>query len=109
MYRLIPSKKFIKQIKRYSKKFHSLADDLEELYNLLSNNPKSGVSKGNNIYKIRLKNSDLKKGKSAGYRVITYVIDENEKIYLLTLYSKNEIENISDQEIDDLIEEAKKI
>jgi len=107
MYKLVPSKKFIKQIKKYSKKFNSLSDDLKELYKLLSDNPKSGVSKGNNIYKIRLKNSDLQKGKSAGYRIITYVIDENKKIYLLTIYSKNELENIADQEIIKLIKEAK--
>lgn len=107
MYSITSTDNFKKQIKKYSKKFHSLADDLEELYNILLKDPKSGISKGNNIYKLRLKNSDLKKGKNSGYRVITYIIDEQKEILLLTIYSKNDLENISDQQIDFLIEEAK--
>jgi len=37
---------------------------------------------GRGIYKIRLKSSDIPKGKRSGYRVITYVVDEEQKIRL---------------------------
>lgn len=109
MYKIVPSKKFLKQIKKYSKKFKNLGNDIEELYNLLSQDPKSGVFIKNNVYKIRIKNSDNNKGKSGGYRVMTYVVDENNKVYLLTIYSKSELDNIEDHYIDELIEEVKSI
>lgn len=107
IYKVVPTPTFKKQAKKYLKKFHNLPNDLESLYEILSKNPREGISKGNDVYKIRLKNSDLNRGKSGGYRVITYIIDENRRVILLTIYSKSEIENISDSEIDDLIEEAR--
>ena len=54
----------------------------------LIKNPLMGTELGNNTYKIRIKNSDNNRGKSGGYRIITYIVDENCKIYLVTIYSK---------------------
>jgi len=51
-------------------------------------------------YKIRLKNSDNQKGKSGGYRVIYFVIDNDKLITLLSIYSKSDLENINENEID---------
>ena len=49
------------------------------------------------MYKIRLANKDKRKGKSGGFRIITYLIrekeDENE-IFLITIYDKSEEQNI---------------
>lgn len=63
-----------------------------------------GTELGNNTYKARIKNSDNNKGKSAGYRIITYAVDEDFKIYLVTIYSKSEQENIIDIELKKLVE-----
>jgi hypothetical protein len=48
---------------------------------------------GSNLYKIRVKNSDIG-SKSGGYRVIYYTRLANERIYLLTIFSKTQKENI---------------
>ena len=44
-------------------------------------------------YKVRVANSSTNSGKSNGFRIIYYVVFE-EKIYLLTIYSKKDTGNI---------------
>lgn len=46
------------------------------------------------------------KDKSGGARVITCVKIVNETIYLLTIYDKSEQENINDNELDQLLNQA---
>ena len=98
MINIIPTKFFEKDFAQLYKKFKSIVQDVEKLKKVLQNTPRNGESLGNNCYKIRLKNSDLNKGKSSGYRVITYIV-KDDYIYLLSIYSKNEKETISNKEI----------
>jgi hypothetical protein len=58
---------------------------------------------GDNVYKIRLKNSDKQSGKSGGYRIITYLQVIDEKVYMVYIYDKSDIENLSENEIDSLV------
>jgi mRNA-degrading endonuclease RelE of RelBE toxin-antitoxin system len=102
-YKIIPTPEFIKNLRQLKKRYKSIKKDVLLLSNKLENTPKIGISLGNNIYKIRVKNSDNNKGKSAGYRVITYLIDENFEVYLITIYSKSEKENILDYELQEMI------
>jgi len=104
MIEIITTNTFNKNVKSLSKKDKLLYKDLQYLYNLLQENPNSGTSLGNNAYKIRIKNSSSKKGKSSGYRVISYIY-KNDIIGLLTIYSKSNKENIFESEIDNLIVE----
>ncbi len=66
---------------------------------MLVENPKTGIPLGNKSFKIRLQCSDSSKGKRGGYRIISFVMDENKKIRLLTIYAKSQKTNISDDEI----------
>ncbi|MCL4165465.1 UNVERIFIED_CONTAM: hypothetical protein GTU68_000936 [Idotea baltica] len=43
------------------------------------------------------------KGKSGGARVITYILVSEETVYLLSIYDKSELDNISDKELKDLL------
>ena len=90
---------FNKDIKKIFKKYKQIATDLKELQSTLHENPKAGVELGNNCYKIRLANSSIPTGKSAGFRVIYYYLDEQNNIYLMSIYSKTELENISDEKL----------
>ena len=67
---------FEKKYKRFAKKFTSLDDELLALESDLKANPKLGESLGANIYKIRLASKDKGRGKSGGFRVITYLVQE---------------------------------
>lgn len=76
-----------------------------ELVQSLKDNPEQGTALGNDCYKIRLAIASKGKGKSGGARVITYVQISQTTVYLLTIYDKNEKENISDKELQSLLEE----
>lgn len=51
-----------------------------------------------------MKNSDVQKGKSGGYRLIYYV-KTSTKIILITIYSKSEHEDIAAAEIQQILTE----
>ena len=53
--------------------------------------------------KKRVKNSDIQKGKSGGYRVIAYLINELHEVQLITIYSKSDREDIPHLELEKLI------
>ena len=88
---------FDKDVKRLFKKYKQLPNDLKVLNKELLENPKSGIELGNRCYKIRLANSSIPTGKSGGFRIIYYHIDTNENLYLMSIYSKSELENIDDK------------
>jgi len=90
---------FTKEVKKLVKRYKKLGDDLKILQKELLLNPQSGISLGNNCYKIRIANSSIPTGKSGGFRVIYYYLDENGIIYLISIYSKSDLENISDEKI----------
>ena len=93
---------FEKAYKKYAKKYKSLENDLKTIISELNKNPKSGTLLKNNIYKIRLKNSDNNKWKSSWYRIIYYYQYEWEIIFTY-MYSKNDLENINEDFINDII------
>lgn len=103
------SKLFLKRLKRLHKKFPSIKQDIEELKGLLMSNPRTGTELGNGTYKIRLKITSKGKGKSGGARVISHVETEiigfvkNNRVNLLTIYDKSEVDSISQEEISELI------
>jgi hypothetical protein len=53
-----------------------------------------------------LQNKSNNKGKSGGYRVITYTKIEN-TLVLVYIYSKNEMESVADKKIDEIIKSYK--
>jgi mRNA-degrading endonuclease RelE of RelBE toxin-antitoxin system len=59
---------------------------------------------GFTVMKVRLKNSDIQKGKSGGYRLI-YWISSPELIVLLDIYSKSDQQDIEVVEIRQIIKE----
>lgn len=69
----------------------------------LAENPTTGIPLGNDVYKIRLGVASKNKGKAGGARVITFVKIIDETVYLLSIYSKGEIDSLTDNEIINLI------
>ena len=106
-YSIVTLPEFDKNVKKLAKRYKNIKNDLSSLASELKNNPKLGTYLFNNCYKIRLANSSVPTGKSKGFRVITYFIDEHSNIYLLAIYSKSDQENITDLEIIELLREIK--
>jgi len=97
---------FMRKAKRLLKKYHSLHISLQKLENDLIGNPKLGDSYGSNIYKVRLADESKGKGKSGGFRVITYLIEETSKtteIYLVTIFDKSEESSIDKDDIKEIL------
>jgi len=61
-YNIIVSKRFEKEIKRLTKKFPSLKKEFSELIHSLKINPETGISLGNNCFKIRISIASTRKG-----------------------------------------------
>jgi mRNA-degrading endonuclease RelE of RelBE toxin-antitoxin system len=109
---------FKAEVKPLLKKYRSLTKDLSLLEKELIENPRLGIPLGRNPFKIRLKITSKRKGKSGGARVISLVestlitiaafsSEEDVTVYLLSIYDKSEVENISDKELSELLKNFK--
>jgi len=99
---------FDKKFKKLAKKYKSLKSDLQELVNILRQNPTTGSDLGNGVHKVRMAISDKGKGKSHGARIITYtavISVEEGVITLLTIYDKADQSTITEKEISSLVDE----
>ncbi len=97
---------FLRKAKRLLNKYHTLESNLKALQKVLLINPKIGDNYGANIYKVRLADESKGKGKSGGFRVITYIIEETEEstdIYLITIFDKSEEASIDKEDIKKII------
>ena len=90
---------FAAEVKQLAKKYKKIKEDLGQLSAALQENPTRGIPLAGSCYKIRLANSSIPTGKSRGFRVIYYFVDEKAHIYLMSIYSKTEKENILAEEI----------
>ena len=108
--KIIPSPEFDRRFKRLAKKYRSLPADYLTLSNELKENPFQGESLGGGVRKIRMAIGSKGKGKSGGARVLTLTIlvSEDADVTLLTIYDKEEIDNVTDSYIKWLVSEAKK-
>ncbi len=88
---------FLKDLKKYKKKFPSIKKDLIKTLNLF--NIDNAVNLGKNNYKIRLKSSDIPKGKNKSFRIIIHVQIHQNKAYPLALYFKGDKENLNKKEL----------
>ena len=92
--------------KRFAKKFVSLPDEIQQLEKALVKQPDIGTSLGGGVYKIRIACEAKGKGKSSGFRVITYLVDERvdgTDIYLITMYDKSEESSIKTSQLKKII------
>jgi len=102
-YKIKASKNFEKELKKLAKKYKKIKKDYANLLQLLKENPTIGTPLGNNLYKIRIPNSSVPTGKRGGFRIITLVKIEKNRIVLLTIYSKADKEDISDEELKEIL------
>lgn len=108
--KIIPSVEFDRQFKRLAKKYRSLLDDYLTFSKELKENPLQGAALGRGVRKIRMAIGSKGKGKSGGARVLTLtvLVSDDAEVTLLTIYDKNEIDNVSDEYIRWLISETGK-
>lgn len=99
---------FEKQAKRLIKKYVSLKTELFQLVQELKENPEQGTAIGKNCFKIRIAIGSKGKGKSGGARIITNILVADSTVYLLSIYDKSEKENLSANELEELLDDIPK-
>lgn len=99
--RVFVSDEFKAQIRVLKKRYRKLQSDIQPLIVQLKNGETPGdqiSGTGYVVYKVRAKNSDIRKGKSGGYRVI-YQIRNSTIVILLYLYAKSDQDDIAAADI----------
>jgi len=107
-YNAVLTRSFKHSIKQLEKRFRHVKDDVRVAIQVLLQTPRLGVviPGGSGVRKLRVRNSDLGKGKSGGYRLLYYVEDHPiPTIYLLLLYAKLDREDVTDRELKRLLDE----
>jgi mRNA-degrading endonuclease RelE of RelBE toxin-antitoxin system len=98
---------FKRNLRVLSKKYRNIRSDIQPVLEQIMKGdlvgdkiPQTGDY---TIFKVRVKNRDIRKGKSAGYRLIYYVKTDKNSI-LITIYSKTEKSNITPEQIQRILE-----
>jgi mRNA-degrading endonuclease RelE of RelBE toxin-antitoxin system len=97
--------RFQRDLRDLAKRYRRIRSDLQSLIEQLQVGELPGdriAGVNYTVYKVRLKNSDIQKGKSGGYRVIYYVKAAN-RIILATIYSKSDRIDVEADVIQDAI------
>ncbi|MEG4572578.1 type II toxin-antitoxin system RelE/ParE family toxin [Microcoleus sp. N3A4] len=96
---------FQRKLKSLAKKYRQVPTDIQPVLEQLQLGEFLGdqiPDIGTPVMKVRIRNSDTKKGKSGGYRLI-YWISSTKLIVLLDIYSKSDREDIEVEEIRQII------
>jgi mRNA-degrading endonuclease RelE of RelBE toxin-antitoxin system len=97
--------RFQKDLRDLVKRYRSVRQDLQTLIEQLQSGEIPGdelTGARYQLFKVRLKNSDTRKGESSGYRVI-YYLKTSQAIILVTIYSKSDFSDVSSETIKDAI------
>jgi mRNA-degrading endonuclease RelE of RelBE toxin-antitoxin system len=92
---------FKRNLRQLAKKYRHIRKDVQPTIDQLASGAKPGdqvTGVQHEVYKVRVGNSDARKGKSGGYRLI-YHVKEMEAVVLITIYSKSNQADVSAAEI----------
>lgn len=98
---------FKRNLRALAKKYRSIRSDIQPLIDQLLAGKFPGdqvPGVGLTIFKVRLQNSDIQKGKRSGYRCIYYLKTKND-IILVTVYSKSEQSDVTASKLQSILQE----
>jgi len=98
---------FKRNLRALSKKYRRIRSDIQPIIERLQRHDIIGnqiPEMHHTIFKVRIRNSDIRKGKSSGYRLI-YYIRTSTNIVLITVYSKLEQADVSTGQIRRIVSE----
>ena len=102
-YTVVEQELYKKAIKKLSKTYRNIDLDIKDFLKSINAKEDLGIELKSNVFKVRVANSDKNKGKSSGYRLISYFeIIENE-LHLLYIYDKSKLVNVTEKEVDELV------
>jgi mRNA-degrading endonuclease RelE of RelBE toxin-antitoxin system len=99
---------FARNISALKKKYRTILKDVQPVIEQLENGETPGdqiPGIGHAVFKVRVRNTDVQRGKSGGYRMI-YYLKTATSILLLTLYSKSDQDDVTAEELKAIIKMA---
>jgi len=100
--------RFENEVRRLAKRDRRIRLDVQPIIDQLKIGELPGdqiPSMDYTVFKVRVRNSDVQKGKSGGYRVIYYLKTETQ-ILLVTMYSKSDRSDITTTKIREILNRA---
>jgi addiction module RelE/StbE family toxin len=100
---------FKRNLRNLAKRYRNIRSDIQPVTQALENgnfegDRITGMGEGYVVLKVRVRNRDIQKGKSAGYRLI-YQVESPTAVLLLTIYAKSDQEDIVADEIREILGE----
>jgi len=102
-YSVIEQALYKKSFKKLAKTYKNIDSDIDNFLDSITVKEDLGIELKSNIFKVRIANSDKNKGKSAGYRLISYLAIIENELHLLYIYDKSKLTNLTEKEIDEII------
>lgn len=96
---------FRSRLRTLPKRYRSIRSDLQPFIDEIQSGHFIGdrfTNTGFTVFKVRIKNSDIQKGKSGNYRVI-YQLKDNTCVLLIIIYSKSDQKDILPDHIRSII------
>jgi len=98
---------FKRNLRALSKKYRHIRSDVQPVIEQIQAGNLVGDQvprTGHTIFKVRVRNSDIRKGKSAGYRLI-YCLKTSTEVILVTIFSKLDQSDVSALQIRRIVSE----
>ncbi len=98
---------FLRQVLDLAKRYRQIQADIQSVVQQLEAGDFPGdrlAGTGYTVFKVRIKNSDIQKGKSAGYRLL-YQVESPSNVLLLLIYSKSDQADVAAADIRNVIAE----
>ena len=97
------SPEYKQNLRSLSKRYRNIRADTQDVFEQIQSgnfvgDRIAGLGENYIVVKVRVNNSNIKKGKSAGYRLV-YQVESATNVLLLTIYSKSDRDDISSIEI----------
>lgn len=107
--RILVANEFKDQLRTLAKRYRQIRADIQPLIEQLQvgefpGEQISGI--GYTVLKVRAKNSDIRKGKSAGYRIIYQILSPT-SVLLPLIYAKSDRPDVSAEEVQAVIQKFK--
>ena len=100
---IVEKRLYTKSLKKLSKHYKNIKKDVDSFLDNITSKQDLGIELKSNVYKTRIANSDKNKGKSAGYRLISYLAIVENELQLLYIYDKSSLVNLTERELDKII------
>lgn len=97
--------RFQRDVRTLAKRYRNIRDDIQRLIEQL----KAGEIPGDQVpgleytvFKVRVRNSNIQKGKSGGYRVL-YYLKTPDRVVFVTMYAKSDQTDFVVEEVRDIL------